>query len=136
MSEAIERLIRPRSIAIIGASPNEGKLTGRPLAYLKKYGYRQKIYPVNPRYQAIDEYRCYPDVASLPEAPDVGLVLLGSDRVIDVVTQLSQRGARAAVVLAGGFGESGPKGRPGSGVSRKPPARCGCLDRTRSASSM
>jgi acetate---CoA ligase (ADP-forming) len=110
MLEAVQRLITPRSIAIIGASPDTGKLTGRPLAYLRKHGYRQQIYPVNPRYEKIEEYNCYPDVASLPDAPDVGLVLVGSERVFDAVTQLSERGAKAAIVLASGFGESGPEG--------------------------
>jgi acetate---CoA ligase (ADP-forming) len=110
MIEAVDRLIKPRSIAIIGASPDTQKLTGRPLAYLKKHGYRDRIYPVNPRYTAIGDYDCYPDVASLPDAPDVGLVLLGADRVIEAVSELSKRGAGAAIVLASGFSESGAEG--------------------------
>ena len=64
--KALERLIRPRSVAIIGASAEPEKLTGRPLAYLEKYGYRQAIYPVNPRYRSLGGHPCYPDVASLP----------------------------------------------------------------------
>ena len=111
MTDAVERLIRPRSIAIVGASPDTGKLTGRPFAYLKKHGYQGPIYPVNPRYKTIGDDACYPDVASLPTPPDVGLVLLGSERVTEAVSELSKRGARAAIVLASGFGESGPEGR-------------------------
>ena len=111
MTDAVERLIRPRSIAIVGASPDTGKLTGRPFAYLKKHGYQGRIYPVNPRYKTIGDDACYPDVASLPTPPDVGLVLLGSERVTEAVSELSKRGARAAIVLASGFGESGPEGR-------------------------
>ncbi|WP_315834737.1 acetate--CoA ligase family protein [Bradyrhizobium prioriisuperbiae] len=107
---ALDRLITPRSIAIVGASSDPTKLTGRPLAYLDGYRYPHPVYPINPREQMIGDRRCYPDPTSLPEAPDVALVLVGSDRVIDAVKQLSARGTAAAIILAGGFGESGPEG--------------------------
>src|SRR4051812_31546246 len=104
---SLERLMRPRSIAIIGASGDAGKLTGRPLSYLERYGYPHEIYPVNPRYQTIGTRRCYPDPASLPQAPDVAIVLVGSGRVEDTVQQLAAIGTGAAIILAGGFAESG-----------------------------
>jgi acyl-CoA synthetase (NDP forming) len=106
----LERLMRPRSIAIIGASGDAGKLTGRPLSYLERYGYPHEIYPVNPRYQTIGERRCYPDAASLPQAPDVAIVLVGSGRVEETVRQLAAIGTGAAIILAGGFAESGADG--------------------------
>lgn len=107
----VDRLLRPRSVAIVGASADTAKLTGRPLAYLEKYGFTGDIYPVNPRYEAIGEYRCYPDIAALPQPPDAALVLLGASRVLDAVRQLAAVGTRSAIVLASGFGESGPEGR-------------------------
>jgi acetate---CoA ligase (ADP-forming) len=108
---ALDRLFRPRSIAVIGASSDATKLTGRPIAYLRKHGFTGAIYPVNPRYDTVADLACYPDVASLPEVPDVGLVLLGSDRVQAAVQQLARAGSAAAVVLASGFGETGEEGR-------------------------
>ena len=108
---ALDRLFRPRSIAVIGASSDAGKLTGRPIAYLRKHGFTGAIYPVNPRYKTVADLACYPDVASLPAVPDVGLVLLGSDRVQAAVEQLARAGTAAAVVLASGFGETGEQGR-------------------------
>lgn len=107
---ALERLIRPKSVAIIGASADAGKLTGRPLAFLKKYGYGHEIFPVNPRYPSIADCPCYPDIRSLPHAPDVAIVLVGSARVPDAVSELSAIGTGAAIVLAGGFAESGADG--------------------------
>ena len=107
---SIDRLIRPRSVAIVGASDEPGKLTGRPLAHLQRFGYGGRIFPVNPRVSRIGEHQCYPDVRSLPEAPDVALILVGSSRVVDVVRDLAAIGTGAAIVLAGGFGESGPEG--------------------------
>ena len=107
----IDRLLAPRSVAIVGASADTAKLTGRPLVYLAKYGFTGTIYPVNPRVAEIGGHRCYADIAALPEPPDVGVVLLGADRAIEAVRGLAARGTAAAIVLASGFGESGAEGR-------------------------
>jgi acetate---CoA ligase (ADP-forming) len=109
--DAIGRLFQPRSIAVMGASSDPSKLTGRPLAYLRKHGFTGRIYPINPRYQELAGLTCYPDVRALPEPPDVGLVLLASDRVVDAVGELAQAGASAAIVLAGGFAEANAAGQ-------------------------
>ena len=109
--ETLERLLRPRSVAIVGASADTAKLTGRPLVYLEKYGFTGEIYPVNPRYEAIGGHRCYPDIAALPQPPDVAIVLVGGAKVTDAVRQLAAIGTPAAIVLASGFGESGAEGR-------------------------
>lgn len=107
---AIERLIRPRSIAVIGASADPSKTSGRPVSYLQKHGFSGAIYPVNPKVAEIGGLTCYADVASLPDVPDVGLVLLGAERAHVAVRELSERGAAAAIVLASGFTETGPEG--------------------------
>jgi len=108
---SLASLLKPRRVAIIGASADRTKLTGRPLAYLAKYGFAGEIYPVNPRAEVIDGHRCYPEVAALPHAPDVAIVLLGGGRVTDAVRELAAIGTQSAIVLASGFGESGPEGR-------------------------
>ncbi|MBR0699080.1 acetate--CoA ligase family protein [Bradyrhizobium diazoefficiens] len=107
---AIERLIRPRSIAIIGASADPSKTSGRPVSYLQKHGFAGAIYPVNPKVAEIGGIKCYADVASLPDVPDVGLVLVGAERAHIAVRELSERGAAAAIVLASGFTETGAEG--------------------------
>lgn len=108
---ALDKLLRPRSVAIVGASADLTKLAGRPLAYLTKYGFRGEIYPVNPRVETIGGHRCYPEIAALPERPDAAIVLLGVSKVADAVRQLAAVGTGAAIVLASGFSESGAEGR-------------------------
>ncbi|MDB5597988.1 MAG: hypothetical protein JWN71_32 [Xanthobacteraceae bacterium] len=110
MSGAIDRLFHPRSVAVIGASSDPSKLTGRPLSYLQKHGFAGDIYPVNPRYERIGDLACYPDVKSMPATPDVALVLLGADRVEASVRELAKIGTTAAIILASGFGEAGDDG--------------------------
>lgn len=107
---AIARLIRPRSIAVIGASADPGKTSGRPVAFLQKHGFSGAIYPVNPKVERIGELACYPDVGALPAVPDVGIVLLGAERAHLAVRELSKRGAAAAIVLASGYTETGEEG--------------------------
>ncbi|HYI71939.1 MAG TPA: acetate--CoA ligase family protein [Skermanella sp.] len=108
---SISRLFQPASVAVIGASDDPGKLTSRPIAYLRKHGFEGRIYPVNPRYDTVAGLPCYADVASLPGVPDVAIVLVGANRVTDVVRQLAEAGTGAAIVLASGFGEAGEEGQ-------------------------
>jgi len=108
--DAISRLFAPRSVAVIGASADPEKTAGRPVSYLVRHGYGGAIYPVNPRVDAVGGIRCYPDIDSLPEVPDVGLVLLGAERAHQAVRELATRGTAAAIVLASGYTETGAEG--------------------------
>ncbi|MEQ9198658.1 MAG: CoA-binding protein, partial [Rhodospirillales bacterium] len=108
---SMDMLFRPTSVAIVGASSDPDKLNGRPVTYLQRHGYKGRIFPINPRIDAIGDLKCYADARDLPIAPDLGLVLVGANRVIDAVRQLADRGTRAAIILASGFGETGEEGR-------------------------
>ncbi|MGK7866034.1 acetate--CoA ligase family protein [Falsiroseomonas sp. E2-1-a20] len=107
---ALGTLLRPRSVAVVGASADATKTGGRPVGYLLKHGFAGDVWPVNPRVAEIAGLRCYPDVASLPRAPDVGIVLVGPERAEAAVRDLAARGCQAAIVLAGGYGETGEAG--------------------------
>ena len=102
MDEKISRLLKPQSVAVIGASTDATKTAGRPVAYLRKHGFSGKIFPINPRAADIDGLKCFPDIASLPETPDVAIVLLGAERAHVAVRELSARGVAASIVLASG----------------------------------
>ena len=72
----LDALFKPKSIAIVGASdkPTPGR---RIIASLDRLGFAGRIYPVNPNYAAVLNRTCYPRVADLPEAPDIGVFCLG-----------------------------------------------------------
>ena len=110
MSNAILKLMEPRSIAVIGASTDPKKTAGRPIAYLQKHHFKGKIYPVNPRVEEIAGLKCYPDIGSLPETPDVAIIMVGTDKALSAVQELSRMGTPAAIVLTSGFAEHGPEG--------------------------
>ena len=108
--DAISRLLKPRSVAVIGASADPTKTAGRPVAYLKKLGFSGDIFPINPKVEQVDGLKCYPDIASLPSVPDVGIVLLGAERAHLAVRDLANLGCAAAIVLASGYTETGEEG--------------------------
>ena len=64
--ESIARLLKPRSVAVIGASADAAKTAGRPVAYLRKHGFTGDIYPVNPRVHAIDACVAIPILRPCP----------------------------------------------------------------------
>lgn len=106
----LQKLLRPRSVAVVGASADPAKTSGRPVAYLQKHGFQGRIYPVNPKASEIAGLRCYPDVRALPEAPDVAIVLLSAQHTQQAVRALADIGTGAAIVLASGYSETGEEG--------------------------
>ena len=65
-SNALQRLLRPQSVAVIGASADPSKMTGRPVAYLQKHGFTGAIWPVNPRATEIGGLPCFADIFNGP----------------------------------------------------------------------
>lgn len=110
MTHRLDPLLQPRSIALIGASNNPGRIGGMPLDLLRHFGYAGAVYPVNPKYDEVFGYRCWPDVESLPEAPDLVVVAIGAEEVTATLQRCHAKGARAAIVYAAGFAEAGEQG--------------------------
>lgn len=107
----LKALLNPRSIAILGASADFARVNGRTLKYLLDKGYAGKIFPVNPKYQAIGALKCYPDVAAIPEPVDLAVVALPARMVPAALRDLGRHGVKAAVVFSSGFAETGDAGR-------------------------
>jgi acyl-CoA synthetase (NDP forming) len=108
-STNIDALVKPGSIAIIGASRDPDRLGGRPLALLKKT-FSGALYPVNSRQPEVQGLPSYPSVLDLPETPDLALVLVAADDAVAAAEDAARRGARAAIVFSSGFAEAGGRG--------------------------
>ena len=106
----LEALLKPRSIAVVGASekPTIGR---RLIASLDRIGFAGSIFPVNPNYPTVLGRRCYGSIAELPEAPDVAVFCVGHERVLDPLAAAAERGVKGAVIYDGGFAERGEDGR-------------------------
>jgi acetyltransferase len=109
-SHPLDTMLRPRSIAIIGASRDPHKRGFRSIQKLLEDGFAGDIFPINPKETEILGLRCYPDLSACPAAADLALICTPARTVPGVIAQCGQRGIAGAVVLAGGFGETGPAG--------------------------
>jgi acyl-CoA synthetase (NDP forming) len=103
-------LLRPRSIAIIGASDSALKVSGRPLANLKRYGFRGRILPVNPNRPLVQGLRAYADLSAIPGDIDLAMIMLPAGQTPDAIRACGKRGIPVAIVSASGFAELGADG--------------------------
>jgi len=110
VGNGLEALFSPRSIAIFGASDDVTKIGGRPLQFLLKFGYAGKIFPINRKAGMVQGQQAYASVADLPEAPELAVIAVPPEGVLDVVKDCAGRGVRAAVILSAGFSEMGEAG--------------------------
>lgn len=106
----LDRLLAPRSIALVGASSDPLKFGGRPLAALLRHGYDGELVAVNPGCDEIQGVPCLPSPSDLPEGVDLAVILLAADAVIDAVRACIERGVGTVAVFSGGFRETGPEG--------------------------
>jgi len=103
---SIHKMLNPRSIAVVGASP-KGGYGGRLLNAVLKAKDRVRIYPVNPNYDEIAETKCYRSIADLPEAPDLVGIVVPYDKVLPVMKECAAKKAGSAIVISAGFAERG-----------------------------
>jgi acyl-CoA synthetase (NDP forming) len=106
----LDALLRPRSIAIIGASDDPTRIGGRPLAYLRQRGFAGAVLPVNPNRPTVQGLPAYASVDDLPQAPEAAVVAIPGEGAIAAVEALGARGCRAAIVFTAGFAEVGEEG--------------------------
>jgi acetyltransferase len=104
--DPMRSLLDPKAIAVVGASQRPGRGTNV-IANLRDCGFAGEIFAVNPRYDDVLGYRCFPSVSDLPAAVDCLVVAVAADAACDVLDQAHTRGIPAAIVLAAGFGEGG-----------------------------
>lgn len=100
------RLLRPRSIALIG-----GGACAEVIRQCRKLGYAGRLWPVHPALDEIEGLRVYKSVAELPQGPDAAFIAVNRQATIEAVRALAIRGSGGAVCYASGFSESGPQGR-------------------------
>ncbi|RZT35472.1 acetate--CoA ligase family protein [Cupriavidus agavae] len=111
MTETFNALFSPGSVAIIGASDNPNKVGGRPIHYMRKFGYAGEVFPVNPGRTTIQGYRAYPTLGDIGKTPDAVVIAVSGDATMEQVRACADAGVKAAVIMASGFAETGQEGR-------------------------
>lgn len=107
---SLEALLRPKSVAIVGASQNPQKIGGMPVRLLTELGYAGKLYPINPGAAEVQGQRAYASLADVPEAPELVIIVVPAVAVEAALRDAVAAGARAAIVMSSGFAEVGDEG--------------------------
>jgi len=109
-AHSIERLLRPHSIAVIGASSREGTVGHEIVHSLIDAGFEGPVHPINPRGEAVEGRTAYRSIGEVPGDVDVAIVAIGADKVSSVVPECAAKGVHGLIVISGGFAETGAQG--------------------------
>jgi acetyl coenzyme A synthetase (ADP forming)-like protein len=108
---ALSAILKPRAVAVIGASRQRGTVGGELFHNLLSYQLEGPVYPVNPSATVVQSVPAYPSVEAVPGPVDLAVIAVPSARVVEVAEQCARKGVRALVVVSAGFAEVGAAGR-------------------------
>ncbi len=107
----LQAFFNPKSVAIVGASGNEKKPSGVILKNLPAFGYKGKLYPVNPKYENLSGYKCYPSVLDIPDMVDLSIIIIPAPFVTKVLSDHVEKGIKNVIISSSGFAETGENGK-------------------------
>jgi len=108
---SLQSFFSPKSVAIIGASRQKGKVGYEILVNLIAGGYPGKLFPVNNKADEIEGLKCYPDLASIGETPDLVIIIVPAQYVPSVMEECAKVRVKSAIIITAGFKEIGPEGK-------------------------
>ncbi|MFQ3592477.1 MAG: acetate--CoA ligase family protein [Gemmataceae bacterium] len=108
---SLDPIFKPRSVAVLGASATPGSVGAILMRNLLMNPFGGVVYPVNPTRHAVQGVRCYPDLASVPEVPDLAILATPAATVPDLIAQCAERGVPGGIIISAGFSELGAEGR-------------------------
>ncbi len=107
---SMDRLLRPRSVAVVGAGRSPGAIGHAIFATLLRDGFQGPVYPVNSRADHVGGVAAYHDVASVPGTVDLAVIAVPADEVLGVIHECGDKGVRGLVIVSAGFAETGGAG--------------------------
>ncbi|WP_323190104.1 acetate--CoA ligase family protein [Halostella sp. PRR32] len=106
---SLSELFAPESVAVVGATDREGSV-GRAIVTNLRDEFDGSVVPVNPNRESVLGLDCYPDVGSVPDAPDLAVVVVPPQIAVDAVEEAAEAGVENVVVITAGFSETGSDG--------------------------
>jgi acetyl coenzyme A synthetase (ADP forming)-like protein len=107
----MKNFFEPLGVAVVGASQKPGKLGHEVLKNIIDAGYEGKLFPINPKADEILGLKCYRSLRDVPEPVDLAVIVVPAPSVPSVVSDCGAKGVRAAIVISGGFSETGEAGK-------------------------
>jgi len=110
VSNSLVALLRPHVVAVVGASREQKSVGSLIFRHILENGFSGTVYPVNNQAASVNSVRAYPSVAELPETPDLVVVAVPAEGVVQVAENAVGAGAKGLIVVTSGFAEVGPEG--------------------------
>jgi acyl-CoA synthetase (NDP forming) len=110
MAFNLEKLLRPKSIAVVGASERADAIGTRVIQNLKELGFSGRIYPINPKYPAVAGLRCFASLSDIPEAVDAAFFGVPAPQAVPLMKEAAERGVSAVFINANGFADGDAAG--------------------------
>ena len=110
MKHSLEPLLRPKAVAVIGASDNPARIGGRPIYSMLKDGYEGNLFPVNPNRDIVQGLKAYPNISSVPMPVDSAVISVPENIALKVIKECAENGVKSVVVFTSGFAEIGSAG--------------------------
>ena len=107
----LDHILKPRAVAVVGASTRPHTIGNDLLKRLLEYGFKGHVYPVNPKGGEIEGLRAYTSVSELPDGVDLAVIVVNAKFVLSTVDECAARGIKGLVVISAGFKETGGEGR-------------------------
>jgi acetate---CoA ligase (ADP-forming) len=109
-SAGVARLLKPRSVAVIGASRRRGTISGEVFHNLLEAGFEAPVYPVNPKTEVVQSVRAHASVLDIPGEVDLAVIVVPAPAVLGVARECGEKGVKALLIISAGFAEIGEVG--------------------------
>lgn len=107
----LEQIFAPSSVAVVGASPDSGRLGHQVLKNIVENGYRGAVYPIHPTAESVLDLKAYPSVGAVPGDVELAVIVIPPQFVLAVVEECGRKGVRGLIVITAGFREVGGEGK-------------------------
>ncbi len=108
---SFEKLLKPKSVAVVGASADPTKVGNYVLKNLINDGFAGEIFPINPKASEIEGKKCYSSLTAVPGPVDLAIFVIKRELVNPMLKECGTKGITAVIVITAGFGETGEEGR-------------------------
>ena len=110
LKEQLDKIMKPKSIAVIGASTKPATIGSEMMQRLRDYKFTGNIYPVNPKAESIEGFKAYPTVLEIPGDVDFAVIIIPQKFVLDTLAQCNEKGIKGICIISAGFKETGAEG--------------------------
>lgn len=110
LKEQLDKIMRPKSIAVIGASTKPATIGSEIMQRLRDYKFNGQVYPVNPKAESIEGFKAYPTVLDIPGDVDFAVIIIPQKFVLEALGQCNQKGIKGICIISAGFKEAGAEG--------------------------